>query len=103
LDALPVPVLWRLVARATLLDDRPHDRVEEVEEPLALLGEALRDLLEEALVHRLRPLAVALLEVEAVAPELVDVLLERDHRVDLLDVLGLLDALLGLLAVAGRL
>ena len=60
-----------------LLDDGADDGVDEIEQLLALLGEAQRDLLEQALVDLLRVLAVALLEVEAVAPELVDVLLER--------------------------
>ena len=49
------------------------DAVDEIEQALALLREARRDLLHQALVDLLRVLAFAVLEVEAVAPELVDV------------------------------
>src|SRR5262249_26607185 len=87
LDSLPIPVLRRLVARAGLFDDRADDGVDEVEQPLALLGEALRDVGEQAVMNGLRLLRIAVLVIEAVAPELVDVLAERLHRVELFDLL----------------
>ena len=37
-DALPVPVLRRLVRRAALLDHRADDAVDEIEQALALLA-----------------------------------------------------------------
>ena len=83
LDPLPVPVLRRLVLRAALLDDGADDAVEKIEQALALLREARRDLLHQPLVERLRLLGLLLLRVEAVAPELVDVVPELLHVEDL--------------------
>src|SRR5580693_6816773 len=93
LDALPVPVFGRLRRGTTLLHDGPDDPVQQIEQLLALLRETPWNLVEEALVNGLRILRVAVLGVEAIAPELIDVLLQRRHRVNLLDVVDSLGRL----------